>query len=114
MKSGLSPMESRTLSTSPAMNSQLPRPFNRAFSRAASTASSTISTPMTFLATGAISWAMVPVPLYRSYTTLSAPLPFDRSPMYSRAVSYRTSAPQLLVWKKEKVEILNFSPSSSS
>ena len=60
-----------TLRTSPAMNSQLSRPLRAAFSFAASTASSTISTPMTLRATGAISCAIVPVPLYRSNTTLS-------------------------------------------
>ena len=30
------------------------------------------------------------------------------------AFSYSTSAPQVFVWKKENVEIRNFSPSSSS
>ena len=38
---------------------------------AASTASSTISTPITSFATAAASWAMVPVPLYKSKTSRS-------------------------------------------
>ncbi|CDD48041.1 unknown [Firmicutes bacterium CAG:534] len=112
--SGFSSISSRTFKTSPAINSQLCKPFSSALTLAASTASSTISTPITFLATGAISCAMVPVPLYRSKTTLSAFPPSSRLPTYSLAVSYRTSAPKELVWKKEKVEILNFSPKSSS
>lgn len=57
---------SSTFSTSPAKNSQFVKPFRAAFSFAASTASSTISTPMTFFATGASIWAIVPVPLYKS------------------------------------------------
>ena len=40
--------------------------YGEIFSRAASTASGTISTPMIFLAAGASTCAMVPVPEYRS------------------------------------------------
>ena len=71
MRSGLSFNSSITFNTSPAMNSQLSSPFSFAFSLAASTASDTISTPTTFFATGAMICAMVPVPLYKSNTTLS-------------------------------------------
>ena len=109
IRSGTSPSSSMTFNTSPAQNVQLSRLFNFAFSFAASTASSTISTPTTFFATGARICAIVPVPLYRSKTTFSFV-----SPMYSLAVSYRTSAPSELVWKNENGVILNFNPSNSS
>lgn len=52
--------------TSPAINWQLSRPFLVALALAASTAAATSSIPTTFLATGASTWAMVPVPQYRS------------------------------------------------
>ena len=71
IKSGFSEMSSKTFKTSPAINSQLVNPFAAAFSFAASTASATISTPMTFFAIGAMICAIVPVPLYKSKTTLS-------------------------------------------
>ena len=114
--SGFSSISSNTFNTSPAINSQLCKPLSSAFFLAASTASSTISTPITFFETGAISCAIVPVPLYKSNTILSgAPdSSVPSSPIYSLAVSYRTSAPRELVWKKENVDILNFNPSNSS
>jgi len=52
--------------TSPAINWQLSRPFLVALALAASTAAATSSIPTTFLETGASTWAMVPVPQYRS------------------------------------------------
>ena len=107
--SGFSLSSSITLSTSPAINSQLFILLSLALSLAASTASSTISTPTAFFAFDAKSCAIVPVPLYRSYTTLP-----DVSPIYSPAFSYSFSAPRELVWKNEKVLILNLSPKSSS
>jgi len=61
--------------TSPAMNSQLFRPLILAFSFAASTASSISSTPTTFFAFGATICPIVPVPQYRSKTTLSSDSP---------------------------------------
>ena len=48
--------------TSPAINSQLSKPFSLAFSFAASTASSISSRPITFLALGAAICPIVPVP----------------------------------------------------
>ncbi|MNI68046.1 hypothetical protein D3C73_1237140 [compost metagenome] len=87
------------------MNSQLSNPFSLAFSLAATTASSISSIPLTFLALGAVICPIVPVPQYRSKTTLSSPLPIK-----SLTREYNFSAPLELVWKNEKGDILNLSP----
>ena len=59
---------------------------------------------VTFFATGATNWAIVPVPLYRSYTILSPAAPPSvaaseeiYSVINSLAVRYKSSAPRLLV-----------------